>query len=238
MLSPQIERPKLSRARPRIAHDWREMRRSLINRMKCTVALSTVLALGLSLAAAAQTAPATGASTSQARVAVIEFQAAVTSTNEFQRDFADLQKKFQPQRDQLKSLGDEVDSLTKQLQTQGATLSDADRAAKARQIDDKKKQAQRIAEDAQNDYSQAMQDEFGKVAAKVDQVLEDYSKQQGFTMVIDATEQQQQAPMVLYHAASSDITKAIIDAYNAKSGVPAPPPEAPSAPKPAAAPSK
>ena len=45
-------------------------------------------------------------------------------------------------------------------------------------------------------------------------------------MVIDATEQQQQAPLVLYAAPSSDITKAIVDAYNAKSGVPAPPPEA------------
>ena len=210
------------------------MRRSLTNRMKRTIALSSVLALGMSLAAAAQTAPAAGAtSTPGPKVAVIEFQAAVTSTNEFQREFADLQKKFAPQRDQLKSLSDEVDSLTKQLQAQGATLSDADRATKARQIDEKKKQAQRIAEDAQNDYTQAMQDTFGKVAQKVDQVLQDYAKAQGFAMVIDATEQQQQAPLVLYRAPSSDITKAIIDAYNTKSGVPAPPPEAPSAPKPA-----
>ena len=199
--------------------------------MKRLTAITAVLALGTSLAATAQTAPAAG--TAQAKVAVIEFQAAVTSTNEFQRDFADLQKKFEPQRTQLKTLSDEVDSLTKQLQAQGATLSDADRAAKSRQIDDKKKQAQRIAEDAQNDYSQEMQDTFGKVAAKVDQVLQDYSKQQGFTMVIDASEQQQQAPLVLYRAPSSDITKAIVDAYNAKSGVPAPPPEAPSAPAPA-----
>ncbi len=187
----------------------------------------------MSLAAAAQTAPAAAGSTPGPKVAVIEFQAAVTSTNEFQRDFADLQKKFAPQRDQLKSLGDEVDALTKQLQAQGAALSDADRATKARQIDEKKKQAQRIAEDAQNDYTQEMQDTFGKVAQKVDQVLHDIAQKEGFAMVIDASEQQQQAPLVLYHAPSSDITKAVIDAYNAKSGVPAPPPEAPSAPKPA-----
>ncbi|HWE87749.1 MAG TPA: OmpH family outer membrane protein [Terracidiphilus sp.] len=203
--------------------------------MKRVAAITAILALGTTLGAAAQTAAPTAAGSTQApKVAVIEFQAVVTSTNEFQRDFADLQKKFEPQRSQLKSLSDEVDALTKQLQATGTTLSDTDRATKARQIDEKKKQAQRVAEDAQNDYSQAMQDTFGKVAAKVDEVLLAYSKDQGFTMVIDATEQQQQAPVVLYHAESTDISKAIVDAYNTKSGVPAPPPEAPSAPKPAA----
>jgi outer membrane protein len=193
--------------------------------MKRVSVLAAVVASGFALSAAAQTPAAAAAGAP--KVAVIAFQQAVTATNEFQRDFGDLQKKFQPQRSQLKSLSDEVDSLTKQLQAQGATLSDADRANKAKALDDKKKQAQRIAEDAQNDYQQAMQDTFGKVAQKVDDVLNGYAKEQGFTVVIDATENQQQQPLVLYAAPSSDITKAIVDAYNAKSGVPAPPVEAP-----------
>ena len=167
--------------------------------MKRVSVLAAVVASGIALSAAAQT-PAASASAGAPKVAVIAFQAAVTATNEFQRDFGDLQKKFEPQRSQLKGLSDEVDSLTKQLQAQGATLSDADRAAKAKTIDDKKKQAQRIAEDAQNDYQQAMQETFGKVAQKVDDVLNTYAKDQGFTVVIDATEQQQQSPLVLYAA--------------------------------------
>ncbi len=215
--------------------------------MKRISAVVAVLASGLALSAAAQTAatsapassaaaPATAAAPSgPPKVAVIEFQAAVTSTNEFQRDFGDLQKKFEPQRSQLKSLGDEVDSMTKQLQAQSDKLSDAERASKAKTIDDKKKQAQRIAEDAQNDYQQAMQETFGKVAGKVDELLNSYAKEQGYTLVVDATEQQQQAPTVLYWAPSSNITKTIVDAYNVKSGVPAPPPNAPTAPAPHAA---
>jgi outer membrane protein len=59
-----------------------------------------------------------------------------------------------------------------------------------------------------------------------------YSQQQGFTLVLDGSESQQQAPTVLYHVETSDISKAIVDAYNVKSGVPAPPPQAPSAPAP------
>jgi len=209
--------------------------------MKRSLALVLTLASGFALSAAAQTssapaAPAATAPAGPAKVAVIEFQATVSQTNEFQRDFADLQKKYEPKRTQLKTLADEIDGLEKQLQASGATLSDADRATKAKTIDDKKKQAQRFAEDAQNDLTGEMNDVYNKVASKVFDVLSAYAKQQGFTLVIDATENQQQAPIVLYHADSTDISKAIVDGYNLKSGVPAPPPQPasiPSAPAPA-----
>jgi outer membrane protein len=204
--------------------------------MKRTLALALTLASGLALSATAQTSPAAPAG--PVKVAVIEFQAAVGQTNEFQRDMADLQKKYEPKRNQLKTQADEIDNLTKQLQASGATLSDAARASQAKTIDDKKKQAQRFAEDAQNDLSTEMNDMYGKVAAKVFDVLTAYVQQQGITLVLDASESQQQSPMVLYHVENSDISKAIVDAYNLKSGVPAPPaapPSAPAAPKPAAA---
>jgi len=206
--------------------------------MKRSLALVLTLASGFALSAAAQTssAPSAPAPAGPAKVAVVEFQATVSQTNEFQRDFADLQKKYEPKRTQLKTLADEIDGLEKQLQSSGATLSDADRATKAKTIDDKKKQAQRFAEDAQNDLTGEMNDVYNKVASKVFDVLSAYAKQQGFTLVIDATENQQQAPLVLYHAESTDISKAIVDGYNLKSGVPAPPPQPasiPSAPAPA-----
>ncbi|MGA2046348.1 MAG: OmpH family outer membrane protein [Terracidiphilus sp.] len=208
--------------------------------MKRTLALALTLASGLALSATAQTAPAASAPAGPVKVAVIEFQAAVGQTNEFQRDMADLQKKYEPKRAQLKTQADEIDNLTKQLQAQGASLSDAARASQAKTIDDKKKQAQRFAEDAQNDLSTEMNDMYGKVASKVFDVLTAYVQQQGITLVLDASENQQQSPIVLYHVENTDISKAIVDAYNVKSGVPAPPAQPPSAPaaapKPAAKP--
>ena len=49
--------------------------------------------------------------------------------------------------------------------------------------------------------------------------LTTYAQQHGYTLVLDVS--QQQNP-VLYATESTNITKAIIDAYNVKSGVPAP----------------
>ena len=210
--------------------------------MKRSVALVLTLASGLALHAAAQTpsapdAAAGAAPTGSAKIAIIAFQPAVAQTNEGQRAFADLQKKYQPKQAQLKSLSDEVDNLTKQLQAQGDKLSEPERAARAKTIDDKKKQLERNAEDAQNDFQNEMQELYGALAQKVYDVLNDYAKTHGYTLVLDIA--QQQSP-VLYATESTNITKAIVEAYNVKSGVPAQPapaagaPTVPSAPRPAA----
>jgi outer membrane protein len=209
--------------------------------MKRSIVCFLTLASGFALSSVAQ-APATAAQAPtvnaiapapNARVAVIAFQAAVGQTNEFQRDFADLQKKYEPKRTQLKGMADEIESLEKQLQASADKLSDSERASKTKALDEKKKQAQRIAEDAQNDLNSEMNETFNKVATKVLDVMNAYATQQGFTLVIDGSGSQQQAPVVLYASPTSDITKAVIDAYNVKSGVPAPPPQAPAAPTPA-----
>lgn len=207
--------------------------------MKRLLAVVVTLASGFVLSAAAQTSPAPTAPASpvSVKVAVIAFQAAVGQTNEFQRNFADLQKKYEPKRAQLKSVADEIDTLEKQLQAQGDKLSDLERANRAKTIDDKKKQAQRLQEDAQTDLQGEMQETYNGVASKVFDLLNSYAQQQGFTLVLDETSNQQQAPVVLYAGANTDITKAVIDAYNLKSGVPAPPAQpAAAAPKPTAKP--
>ena len=162
---------------------------------------------------------------------------AVAQTNEGQRNFADLQRKYQPKQAQLKTLSDEIDNLTKQLQAQGDKLSDSERATRAKTIDDKKKQLDRSAEDAQNDFQNEMQELYNNLASKVYDVLATYAQQHGYTLVLDVA--QQQNP-VLYANESTNITKAVIDAYNAKSGVPAPAAQSgaatvPVAPKPPAA---
>jgi outer membrane protein len=201
--------------------------------MKRSLALIFTLASGLALSAAAQTSPAPAAAPAgPAKIAVIAFQVAVAQTNEGQRNFADLQKKYAPREAQLKSLGEEIDNLTKQLQAQGDKLSDAERANRAKTIDEKKKKAQRDLEDAQNDMNSEMQEMYNGLASKVYDVLASYAQQQGFTLVLDVA--QQQNP-VLYASDSTNITKAVIEAYNVKSGVPAPPAQ-PAASAPSAAP--
>ena len=125
-----------------------------------------------------------------AKIAIIQFQQAVGATNEGQRDFAELRKKFEPKQTQLKTQSDEIDGLKKQLQTQSATLSDSARADLTRKIDEKTKSLQRSAEDAQNDFQTEMGETYQKLAEKVYQVAQAYAKQSGYTLLLDASAQQ------------------------------------------------
>ena len=57
-------------------------------------------------------------------------------------------------------------------------------------------------------------------AQKVGQVMTSFAQLRGYTMVIDAGEED--STLVLYATPSTDITQAVIDAYNQESGVAAP----------------
>ena len=74
---------------------------------------------------------------------------------------------------------------------------------------------------------------YSGIASKVYDVLSAYAQQHGYTLVLDVA--QQQTP-VLYATPNTDITKPVIDAYNTKSGVPAPPAQPGGAAAPAAMP--
>lgn len=185
--------------------------------MKHSLVIALMLASGAALTASAQTPAAAPAA--PAKIAVIAYQAAVAQTNEGRRDFADLQKKFEPRTAELKAQNDEIEKLQKDLQAKSATLTDADRASRARTIDEKKKKLQRGAEDLRTEGNQALQQVMGDLGKKFYDVMVDYAKQQGYTVILDASQEQTN---VMYAAESANIGQAVIDLYNTKSGVPAP----------------
>jgi Skp family chaperone for outer membrane proteins len=208
--------------------------------MNRNLVLATALASGLALptlsAAQAQpaaTAPAAAAPAAvapqavPAKIAIIAFEQAVVATNEGQRAVADIQKKYEPQKSRIDSEAAEVDSLKKQLQTLPASTSDDERANRMKVIDTKDKQLQRDAEDAQNSYNNDLQEAYGKVAQKVGVAAVKYCQSNGFTLMLNVGGNQQAPNPVLWAAPETDITQAVINAYNTTSGVAAPAPEAP-----------
>ena len=181
-------------------------------------------------ATAAQTAPAPQAV--PAKIALISFEQAVFATNEGQRAVQDVQKKYEPKKAQIDTLAQEVDTLKKQMQSAPATLSDEERANRLKAIDTKEKTLNRDAEDASQAYQADLQEVYGKVAQKVNVAMRQYVQQNGYTLLLDVSSQQ--TPVMWAGNANTDVTQAVIDAYNTSSGVAAPPPSAPSAARPRA----
>jgi outer membrane protein len=169
-----------------------------------------------------------------AKIALIEFEQAAAATNEGQRSLQELQKKYEPKKAELQALGEEIQNLTKQLQAAPATMPDSERASRQRTIESKQKKYQLDGEDASNAYSADLQAALGKVAQKMGPVVIQYVQKNGYTMLLDNTGQQGGVG-VLWTQAGVDISQAVVDAYNASSGVTAPVPSAPSAARPHAA---
>jgi Skp family chaperone for outer membrane proteins len=223
--------------------------------MNRTLVLVSALGAGLStVAATAQTAktpaPVTAPTTAPephnapsappqavpAKIALIAFEQAVFATNEGQKAVQDVNKKYEPKKAQIDSAAREVDSLKKQLQGAPSTLSDDERATRLRNIDTKEKQLNRDMEDANNAYQADLQEAYAGVARKVSATVQNYVAQNGYTLLLDVSNQQNSNVMWASRNPNIDITQAVVDAYNTSSGVAAPPPSAPSAGAPAAAP--
>ncbi len=178
-----------------------------------------VLSLVFGVAATAQTTPAAAPEPTIAKVGIVNITAAIINTNEGQRDLETLQKKFDPKRVELENLKKEMDDLQKKFNTQADKLSDEARADLLKQIDSKKKTLQRSYEDSNADFS-AQQDEIaGRIGQKLLEVLYKYAKDNSYTVILDVSGQ---ASPVVYATPSVEITRQVVEAYNAQSSVAAP----------------
>jgi outer membrane protein len=118
-------------------------------------------------------------------------------------------------------MNDEVESLKKQLSAQGDKLNDDSRGTLVKQVEDKQKKLERSVQDARDD-AQAQQNEIAqRILQKMAPIIVKYAGDKGFGLIMDTSNPWPQGP-VLWAGPSVDITKAIVDAYNAQSGVPAP----------------
>ncbi len=128
--------------------------------------------------------------------------------------------------------------MQKQLQTQADKLNDDARATLVKQIETKKKSFDRAVQDAQEDAQNQQKEIFQRILQKMAPVIVKHAQESGFAMVMDTSNPWPQSPL-LWYGEQGDITKAVVELYNAQSGVPAPAAAGgaaakPAAPKPAA----
>lgn len=167
------------------------------------------------------TAPDPTASSTGSKVGTINIEQAIYACNEGQRDFEALSKKLEPKQTELKGMNDEVESLKKQLSTQGDKLNEDARATLVKQIEEKQKKLERAVQDARDDASNQQNEIAQRILQKMAPVITSYAATTGYGLILDTSNPWPQGP-VLWTNGAVDITKPVVDAYNIKSGVPAP----------------
>ena len=164
-------------------------------------------------------ASGTAAKPAPAVVGIVNIQDAIIATNEGKKEFDALQQRFAPKQNDLKALNDEVENMKKDLQAKSDKLNEEERNKQLKLLETKQKTLQRNYDDAQNEFQQAEQEVVNRIGGKMLNVLEKYANSNGYTIIVDVSNPQ---TPVLWASKGTNITKDLVDAYNAESPITAP----------------
>jgi outer membrane protein len=185
-------------------------------------ALSLGLSILFSMTAVAQASGTAAGSTASSaaptgtKIGIVSIRDAIFATNEGKKELDALQARFGGKQNELKAQNDELEKLKADLQVKGDKLSEEERNSRIKVASDKQKAFQRNAEDYQAEAQQAQQDVLNRLGKKMLDVLEKFGKDNSYAVILDVSGE---ASPVLWASPTTNITKELVDAYNAESPV-------------------
>jgi outer membrane protein len=208
--------------------------------MKMRFAVPALAAILLAPAAVWAQAGA-AASSSAAKIGVIDVQVAITSTAEGKQAAAELQSQFAPRQTELTNMQKQMEDIQTRLRTGQTTLSDDEKARLGREGEQLQRTYQRRSQDAQDDFNEAQREIVDRIGRRMIDVLNKYSRDNGYSIILDRSGQ---SSPVIFAANSVDVTQEIIrlfdQSYPVKASTAAPrttpAPRTPAPAKPATAP--
>ena len=153
----------------------------------------------------------TAGSASGNKVAVISVRQAIVSTAEGKQASAELQSQFAPRQNELEALNKQVNDLRQQLSANQTTWSDEQKAKAQNQGQRLAAQLERKNNELQEDVNAAQAEVVDRIGRKMMDVLDRYSRENGFVAVFDSSAQN--SP-ILYASSNIDITQDIIKLYD------------------------
>jgi outer membrane protein len=164
-----------------------------------------VCAAGLISASMAQ--GQTPAASTQAKVAVVNFQNAVLSTGEIQKTLRDLQAKYKPRQDALVKGQQELSDIQTQLNASQGKLSSSGEADLQSRGQRKQTQLQRLSDDLQADIEAERDEAVRKASTRMQELLKKVAEEKGLDLIVDSAA----APFVKM---GIDITDQVVAAYD------------------------
>jgi outer membrane protein len=160
-----------------------------------------------SVAIHAQSAPGAAAS---GKVGVVDVRQAIVATSEGKQASAELQSQFASRQSELESLNKHIADVRQRLQA-GDKLSQEEQVRLQRDGEVSTRQLQRKQDEYQEDVNAAQADVVDRIGRKLVDVLDRYSRENGFVIVFDSSAQN--SP-VLYKSTQIDLTQDIVRLYD------------------------
>jgi outer membrane protein len=167
------------------------------------IALPLVPAIGSQVGSTGAPAPS--------KVGTISLQAAIVSTAEGKQASAELQTRFAARSTELQNLQKQIKDIQAKLQSSQQVLSEGERGRLQREGERLSGTLQRKQQYFQEDLNAAQQDMMNNIGPKLAEVLSKYSKENGYSVIVDTSSQQ---TPVVYGAPQVDVTEEITKLYD------------------------
>jgi len=179
-------------------------------------------------------APAAAGSSASGKVGVINIRQAIVTTAEGKLASAELQSQFASRQNEIENLNKQISDLQQRLQASANKLSQEEEARLRQEGQRRAQRLDRMNTEYQEDVNAAQADVIDRIGRKMVDVLDRYSRENGYVIVLDSSAQ---GTPILYASTQIDVTQDIVrlydQAYPVKAG--ATTPAKPAAAKPAPA---
>ena len=145
-----------------------------------------------------------------AKIAVVAMRDALIGTLDGKQAMAGMQAKFDPMRVGLERRQAELQAMAEQLRKGGATMAAEAQQKLSNELAARKKNFDRDADDLNTEVEQEDGKLMQDLSVKMGGVIDEYAKQNGYTVVMDA------AQPVLWAAETANITPDIVKLYDQK----------------------
>jgi len=181
--------------------------------MKYTAALA---AAGLLIAAAVRgqssSSSAAAAPAAPGKVGVINIRGAIGNTAEGKQASAELQSQFAPRQTELEKLNSQINDLRQRLAACEGKCSQDEIGRLTQQGQKATQRFDRLNNELQEDVNSAQGEVIDRIGRKMVDVLDRYSRENGFTLVLDSSAQN---TPILYASTQIDVTQEIVRLYDA-----------------------
>jgi len=188
----------------------------------------------LSTGAAWAQSPAAAGSAASGKVGVISIRQAIVTTAEGKLASAELQSQFSSRQNEIEALNKQISDLQQRLQAGQNKLSQEEEARLRQQGQRLTQRLDRMNTEYQEDVNAAQADVIDRIGRKMVDVLDRYSRENGYVVVLDSSAQN---TPILFASTQIDVTQDIVrlydQAYPVKAGASTPAKPAASKPAPA-----
>ncbi|MCX8160147.1 MAG: OmpH family outer membrane protein [Candidatus Saccharicenans sp.] len=168
--------------------------------------LTTVMLLAVLLIAGSHLALAQQA----LKVGVINSQEILEKSAEGKKAIAQLEEKNKKTQQDLAKLDDQIRQLESRLSTQQLTMTQEAILSLSVDLDRKRTERQRMAEDAQKDMQELTQRLYMRIQGEVMPIINKLGQEKGLDLILDLRESG-----VLYFSPAVDLTQEVIKRYDA-----------------------